>query len=349
MVDHQRLFAVMVSAFQRAWDRYPDSVRELFCTFAEQSIHFRIVGCKLAENIGHPFSHLQAGEPAPTAPQLSIDLWDENETDIRCQVRSPHGTQDWSRSAGVSVDGWFVAQRLPNTLASLDRQHRRIVGSIAWSEEVFGYERGKPLDKLLVQWYNDQQVQVIHAGLVAWNHDGILLAGRSGSGKSTTALACACGGFDFLGEDYIGLQRQQDGSYRGHSLYSSVFLDADQLARFPELVPYALVGRPAEDNKATLLLSQVFPERLKRSVPIRALVVCRVTGAPESRVRAASKGEAVLALGPSSLLQIPSRPTGAFANLARLAEQLPCYWLDLGRDLESIPRCVRDILVEANP
>jgi hypothetical protein len=33
--------------------------------------------------------------------------------------------------------------------------------------------------------------------------------------------------------------------------------------------------------------------------------------------------------------------------LARLVERTPCRWLELGRDMESIPDRVADVLIEA--
>jgi hypothetical protein len=102
------------------------------------------------------------------------------------------------------------------------------------------------------------------------------------------------------------------------------------------------------EEKSVILLSQVFPERLQGAVPIRALILPQVVNAPEARFRRASKGEALLALGPSSLLQIPNRGLGAcgFNNLAHLVERIPCFWLEVGADLTSIPRCLENLLGE---
>jgi len=96
-----------------------------------------------------------------------------------------------------------------------------------------------------------------------------------------------------------------------------------------------------------LLLADVFPERLVRVAPIRGLFIPRVTGARESKIFPASKGQALLALSPSSLLLFPSRDAQGFGKLAQLVEQVPCYWLELGYDLSSIPRCVEELLAEA--
>jgi hypothetical protein len=306
----------------------------------------RVVGSELARHIVRPFSHLRTEDAICASPQLTLDLWDENATGVRCQVGPPDGRRHWWQQTAVSPGGRFVVQQLPNTLSCLDLKGEHIVGSITWSDDVFTYERAKPLARLLLEWHNQRDVQVVHAGLVSKDGQGVLFAGQSGSGKSTAALACLCGGFSFLSEDYVGLCLLPDGSLAGHSLFNSVFLETGHLARFPELELHALKGRPPEELKSVLILSQVFPERLERVAPIRAVVITRVLDSSQSQIAPASRGEALLALGTSSMLQIPSPGMRGFDRMGQLIEQVSCYRLGLGLDLQSIPRRVEEILAE---
>ena len=336
-------FQAMRSAFERAMRQFPEKVRESYYIFGGHSVRIRIIGRQLAQHILQPFSHLQTEMTGPNPSQLTIDLWDENTTNIRCYARSRASGPGWTQVTSKSSDGQFIGQLLPNTLTCFDRKSKRIVGSIAWGQGIFIYERAKPLARLLLEWYNDRNIQVIHAGLVSRHDQGVLFVGKSGSGKSTASLASLCAGFNYLGEDYIGLQTLSDGSFIGHSLYSSAFLDAGHLTRFPQLEPYIIKGRPQE-KKSVVILSQVLPGRIERSVPIRILVLPYLINASESRIRPASKVDALLALGPSSLIELPSRGMDSFGKLAQLVEQVPAYWLGLGRDQNSIPQCVEEII-----
>ena len=342
-----RQFETMREAFRQTAKSNPDGLCESGYRFAGRSVRMRIVGRELAKHIALPFSHLRADTRSSTASQLSIDLWDENETGIRCWARSSNPDGRWRQVTGLSSEGRFLLQELPNTLVGYDRADARIVGSIAWSDGLFVYEQAKPLARLLLEWHNDRNVQVIHAGLVSRHGQGILFAGKSGSGKSTAALACLCDGFDFLSEDYVGLERLHDGCLVGHSLYSSVFLERSHLALFPSLLPHAIEDRAGRDKKSAVILSQVLPGRMAQVARVRALVVTSVVSVSESRYRPTSKGQALLSLGPSSLLQIPSQGVRGFDALCQLVERVPCYCLELGRDLTSIPRRVEEILLEA--
>ena len=205
----------------------------------------------------------------------------------------------------------------------------------------------KTFGQVAIGMANDQGIQIIHGGLVAKNGKGVLLVGQSGSGKSTSSLACLCGGFIFLGEDYIGLEITEEGSVIGHSLYNSVFLERAHMNRFEELTPYVIAGQHSKERKATVILSEAFSQQLSRSVLIRALALARINKqSRQSDIQFASKGKALLALGPSCLFQIPSRGQRSFPKLAQLASLVPSYHLELGSDLTTIPHAVQNIFSE---
>ncbi len=328
--------------------RHSDQVHESFYLFGNLPVRMRVVGHEIAKHITQPFAHLEADGSNVGTPQLAIDLWDESETNIRCQVGSLNGNTKFKKTTAISSDGRLVGQQLRNVLTCYDQGAQHIISAVGWGRPLSVYERWKPLARPLLEWHNDRNIQMIHASLVAQDGQGVLFSGKSGSGKSTAALACLFAGFHFLSEDYVGIQEIPGGSFVGHSLYNSVFLETDQLERFPKLTSYAMKGLNQE--KSTVVLSQVFPHRLARIVPIRALVLPRIVDTAKPKFYLASKGEALLELGPSSLLQIPNRRLGArgLNQLAQLVDTLPCYWLELGHDLASIPQCVEEILGKVN-
>jgi ABC-type multidrug transport system fused ATPase/permease subunit len=222
-----KTFRVMQDAFQWTLERHAEQVSESFYQFADQSVCIHIVGHKLAKHLVLPFSHLHIHGPAPHIPQLTIDLWDENETGICCRTNARENVSQWTEVGATSADGRFVGHQLPNTMTCLDRHTQHLIGSIAWGETVFLYERGKPLTMPLTTWYSDRNTPVIHASLVSRDGQGVLFAGWSGSGKSTSSLACPHDGFDYLGEDFVGLQKLPDGFFVEYSLSKFISASAD--------------------------------------------------------------------------------------------------------------------------
>jgi hypothetical protein len=71
----------------------------------------------------------------------------------------------------------------------------------------------------------------------------------------------------------------------------------------------------------------------------------RVVDSEETSFCPASKGEALLALAPTSVMFLPSaspRPRRrSLDKIAKLVERVPCCWLKLGRDVNHIPDAVR--------
>ena len=343
--DGPAVFAAMDAAFDRALQAFPEEIAQAHFVFGGHHVSMRIVGRDMASHIVRAFAHLKGEKDKTSAPALRIDLWDENKTGIRCYTGSKTISEGWQDVTSISPDGLYIGQLQPSTLSCFNRQTSRILSAVAWSDRIFIYERAKPLSRLLLEWSNDRNIQVVHAGLVAKDGYGILFVAKSGSGKSTASLACLCAGMDYVGEDFIGLEQIQDGSFVGHSLYNSVFLESGHIKRFPELSRHIVKGA-AHEEKSVIILSQVFPERLVRTAAIEAIVLPQVTHQAEPTVQKVPRSQALLGMAPSSLIEIPSRGMQGFSKLAALVERVPAYALHLGRNIDSIPIRINEIIAE---
>lgn len=341
----------MTAAFEDAAARDARGPRMRWYRLAGRLVSVRIAGQKLAERITRAISHLEVGSEPGRLAQLSIELWDAEETGVPQPIRYfrdafdrtwPFGNFVQASSADESVVGLQTHQ----AATLLDRRAGHIVGCVESWDRLSLYERGKPLQPLLFAWSSDHDVLPVHAGLVARNGKGILFGGAGGSGKSTTALTSLHGGFDYLGDDYVGLPPLRGGVCEAFSFYNSTWLDPDNLDRFPWLAGHAIQGGPHE-LKVLVLLADVMADRLAASAEVRALVLPRVAHTRDTTYRDASTVEAVLRLAPSSILQLPFiSPRPALERISEVAGKIPTYWLDLGTDLEQIPRRIGELLDE---
>ena len=340
-------FSSMREAFAQAKESHPQALRDSCYVLAGRRVQMQIVGGKLAEFMDLPFAHLRLADTNPSAQELSIELWDELETTKSCQVGLTRDDLDLHPNLKRSADGRYACYQLQHSLVCLDRVSGSMVGYVSNAEELSLYERGRPLHVPLSLWHKSQEIPMVHAGLVAKNGRGVLLGGSGGSGKSTSAVMCGCAGFDYLSDDLVGLEITSDGDFVGHSLYNSTFMEPDHLKRFTQLEPYAISGRYWFEKKHLVLLSQISSLRFARSCRIHSIVLPRVLHRPSSVLRRASKGETLMALAPSSLLVGErSYAMEGFNTLARLVQQVPCYWLELGGALEEIPGVLEGLLSE---
>jgi hypothetical protein len=364
-------FDRVAAAFDKARQARPDDVHESRYVFGGRGVRLRVIGRALATHIMRPFAHLQDAALPADCVELEIDLWDERETNVahpsdssQADLRAVEsGATGWDvvgASDGEQSQRWRVGGGLatsfqsgrvfryvrPGAITWLDRGAGRAIGWRASGVQLPPQEQSKPLPLLLGIWYYDCDIHVVHAGLVAWRGQGVLVGGASGAGKSTTTLACLQTGFEFLGDDQCGLQALEDGSFLGHSLYGGARVAPGHVGHFPQLRAGAGPVQAVHDDKLLLFPAEVLPTQLARTATIRAIVLPRVAAAEQSRVRRASKGEALLRLAPTSLFTAFGAGARGFESLAQLVERVPCFWLELGRDIDAIPERVEAMLDE---
>ena len=346
-----RMFELMKFAFDSALTAGTALAAERGCVLAGQPARLRIIGRRLAGQILPALDHLVQEDSGPRA-RLKIDLWDESETAIACPIRfiderEPDSPEWRKRQYGITIGSpaeRFIGRRRFHMFMCIDRWSQHIIGWAQEAAEFSALERANPVRFPLFLWHSDQGAEVIHAGLVARNGFGILLGGKGGAGKTTTALACLFSGFDYLGDDYVGLQASDDGSFVGHSLYSSAWLAKNNLHRFPGLVAHAEPDEYGGSERFLVFLHTLFSGQLASNARIRVLVLPRVAGGLFCGLRPATKGEALLALAPTSIVNLPNSGPRALQKFASLVESIPCYWLELGAKLETVPRCLEELI-----
>jgi hypothetical protein len=322
---------------------------------AGQLVRFRVLGAELARSAHRPIAHLT--EPTPVngdgagaePPELTIDLWDESAIDLACAGCVAHDDLTLQSQVTASHAGRFVVDERAQFVTAFDRAAGRIIGWVGDASRLTRYELGRPLHSQLLLWHRDRGVRAVHSGLVARDGQGVLFGGPGGSGKSTVSLTCLGAGLDYLADDYVGLEPDGEGGYRGYSLYSSTAVNPTHMRRcFPDLVEHEIPGVLPHEDKSLVLLSELFPEQLPRVAQIRAIALPRVANTDRTTIRPATTFDALLRLAPSSLMALPHANSGVSGLdiLTDFVSSVPTFWLDLGRDLAEIPVAVEQILAE---
>lgn len=331
-------------AFEQAWRRNPSL--ETRYSLVGYTARVRIAGGRLAQCIGAPFAHLCV--PEQRATDLAIDLWDVDETRVMGPTSSGSLSQHWTLEDGTlatSLDNNRVMHRTRNAVVWLDRGAGRMVGWVTDPAALQLYERARPLQILLALCASDRDLHAAHGAFVARDGRGALLVGDSGTGKSTAALCCAEAGFTYLADDWVAIGWARDNTVVGHSLYNSIALEPAQVDRFPWLRAHAIPPTSATDLKSLALLAEVFPGRVGSRANIGAIVLPRLAGDTDSRVRPATKKDALLTMTRSAICSMrPRAGRAAVDAMTRLAQQVPAFWLEVGRDLRQIAPRIDEIL-----
>jgi hypothetical protein len=171
---------------------------------------------------------------------------------------------------------------------------------------------------------------------------GVLLVGRSGSGKSTTALACLRHGMEFVGDDYVLLLA--DPVPTAYSLYNSAKMHSAFLEEvLPAWKPW-VAREIGPENKSVFYLHENLPQNLRASLELRAIVIPQISDQAQAALAPRPATEGLLALAPSTLFQFPEARREAMAFLSGLTRRLPVWVLRTGTDLASGPGALRRLL-----
>ena len=206
------------------------------------------------------------------------------------------------------------------------------------------WEPGAPLRAFLHWAYAAQGRRMTHAGSLGLNGRGVLLAGAGGAGKSGTVLAGLLGGLSSVGDDYVLVDLSAGGA-TAHPIFTTLKQD-DRGARRLKLD--RLLG-PRDLNwqgKVQFRTTDIQADIAGEGLSIDAIMLPRV-GADATTIRIASRSEAMLALAPSAVYQMPGERESGFRFFCRLVSMLPAYRLDLGPDpkeiAESVSRFIRGL------
>ena len=194
-------------------------------------------------------------------------------------------------------------------------------------------------------WLGSCGLAIVHSGAVGVSGQGVLLAGKAGLGKSTCAFACLRAGLDYAGDDYTVVHLSGK-SVQARALYGSVKLESAHLRAIASGMP--LTGEALGNGKELLFVDQVFPGHLAASLEIRAVLIPHRTGYAETVVRPISPVRCLTALAPSTIFQLRSRTEAGLAALSDIVRHLPCYTIEMGRNIADIPLRIRELLKEGS-
>jgi hypothetical protein len=276
----------------------------------------------------------------PSAPPVLADLLRRLRTDWRLEC-GPRGEVLELHSVGISA----IYNAGPNVLTVVDFDQNR-----GWllklDDDAFPYwEVGSPFRFLLHEWFAARGLQYVHAAAVGTEKGGVLLVGKGGSGKSTTALLCAAAGMQYAGDDYCLIDPARAWA---HSLYNTGKLKgSEDYARLPGLKGLSTNPDSFERggaDKAVYFLDEIWPDRIVAGMPLRAIVVPQITGQAATRLEPCSAFDALVAMLPSTVGQLPAATNEDCDRMVALAEKLPAYLLHLGTDTRGIPSALTTLL-----
>lgn len=338
------------AGFAAAAARAPVTDRRL--RLGGRPVLLRAVGA-VADRLAPPLAHLEeTGMPGPERPVLTIHAWasDGAERLLSFDRGDAAGAGNEVRYADLTDDRCAMAWPEERLVEGFARGPRgQGTGDEAWwwvpdVDTVPLAELAMPFRPIVHWWSESIGLQMVHAACVGTQeHGAVLLAGVSGSGKSTTALwALRSPTLRFLGDDYVLVDPGAPGSPEAFSLYTTAKIHEPDQSRVPH-IRAEVVGRPQAD-KLIAFLHGPYGDRIVERLALRAILLPRVS--PDGPVIAPVDAAAALRrLAPSTVLQFPGADPGrVLSALARLVRRTPGFDFALGPDPAATPAVIEAFL-----
>lgn len=300
------------------------------------SITLRSQSPRLTEYFHKAFSHL----PIPSTSDLTVFAWDAigSGADLTPPWKSPDYFSLETQINQPTEHGFVgVYSHYDDTMTLYDPENNRAYFWIYDATKAPVWIRAAPL-RTLLQWVlGDRDIHLIHGAVVTEDDRAVLLTAKGGSGKSTTSLSCLKIGMQYLADDYVAVSRGADPT--AYSLYNSI-----------KVAPYygqefdpAHVSE-TEGEKSVVYLAPIFPSQMAYSAKLRAVLIPKIAHTETTTIVPASKAEAMLALIPTTLFQLPLAESNKVQMLASIIASLPCYSVELGSDTLEAAQTIRDFV-----
>lgn len=305
------------------------------------ALHF--AGERLVPHFLPALSHL-VREPEGV-PDLTLHLWDSTSTGV--DMGPPPCPRDYFTDRG---DIWgMTSPRIKSAfhwiefaLNLLDLETSQGVYWVKAPDALPYWAKASPLRTLLHWWMVHNGAQLLHAAGVGTENGALLITGKGGVGKSTTALACLDAGLTYISDDYLVVSL--DPTPTVHSLYCTAKLDPAQVDRFPSLKPYLTHEGLEDDEKAVIQLVPIFQNQIAPSLPILAVANPRFGDGEETSFAPADPPGLERAAAFTTMSQLPHSGPSTHQFIRRMISEIPGVTIELGSDVGKLPEKIRELL-----
>ena len=306
-------------------------------------VRLSFAGGRMVPNLTRALEHLRI-EPVDS-PDATFCLWDSVSTGVT--MLPPPCDRDGFSDRG---DLWgFNSRRIKTAFHYHDFSvnvfdHNRRTG-IYWVQDgkrLPYWVLSSPLRTLFHWWMERHGAQLVHAAAVGVGERALLLVGKGGLGKSSTALACLEAGLEFMGDDYVIVRNGPTPAV--YSLYATAKINREDIERFPSFRPFLHRLDVPPDEKAVMFLSPHFEPQLRREMPLAAIAVPRVVDDEATQVVPEHRATLLQAASFTTMSQLPYAGDHTHRLFTELCEALPGHRIELGRDRAGLTRSIGEFL-----
>ncbi len=283
--------------------------------------------------------HLKLVEPA--VPELTINVWDTASTETEmapppCRIHDFTDRGDiWGFNSKRIKTAFHWSEYSVNVL---DLKTNTGVYWVKTSKSFPYWVYSSPFRSMIQWWMEKNGGQLLHAAAVGTKNGAVLITGKGGVGKSTTAISSLNAGLNYLGDDYVIVRK--DPEPKVYSLYSTAKLNMEDMQKFPALHPFADEPIKNDQEKAVLFLYPGLKTQIVREMPLRAIFTPQIKQQEDTIITPVSFWPVQRAMSFTTMSQLPGVGSHTHEYISEFTTRLPCYTIGLGSDLYGIPKAI---------
>jgi hypothetical protein len=324
-------------------ERAAGGVVERWFSIAGVALRARCIGRALLPYLTPALAHLEIPDPGGRA-DFTLHCWDCASLGLGFP-QAPVGIRSFTPRGDIRGfnDGGFHAAFEPGgrQLSLLDAGSRQAVFCVGEAAGIPRFEYAEPIRAILSWMMREHGRQLIHAAAVGTAEGGVLLIGRSGAGKSNTALGCLNSPLQYAADDFCAVAAGSAPAV--YSLYSTGKTRESDWARHPFLAELQPDLDPAKLEKAIYFLHQTCPEKLIAGFPLKAILLPR-RGGDACETCPVSPATVLRLTAPDTSVLLPDAGSEVMRCMAELVRAVPCFDLQLGPRPEAIAEVIASVI-----
>lgn len=314
-----------------------------FYEIAGKTVCISFAGETLVNIMTPALEHLRAG--ASENPDVTFCLWDSESTKVS-MVNPPC---EWSAFTDRGDITGFNSKRIKTafhwgdlSVNVMDIESKTGIYWVQTAKKIPYWVSSSPLRTLFHWWLESRGMQLLHAAAVGTENGAIVVTGKGGTGKSTTAISCLEHGLFYLSDDYVIVQSEPEPCV--YSLYSTAKINRKESGNFPFFSKYISPCKNEKQEKVILFLYPGLKNRITRRMPLKAILTPSIHDSESSEIAPVPYWTVEAAMSFTTLSQLPNVGRHTHDFICGLCNDLPSFMLKLGRNLSEIPVLITDFL-----
>lgn len=188
---------------------------------------------------------------------------------------------------------------------------------------------------------------LVHAAVVGIENKGILFCARGQKGKSTLAVLSMMEGFEYVSDDYLVIEKENDELY-SYPIYSIITLSPKMYNELYNDLKGKFVSNNARKDKYVIDIS-AYHSNFRAKYPIKICMFPQIVADEKPSIVACKKGQAITQLVHSTISQLEDKhDIKTIKKLISFIKDFNFYQINLCSDIRQNVECLRQFCSKIN-